>query len=191
VQVAAEPSHEVARQIPVVGGAHRVLVRPWTVRQREELRPLIAALMDRVQVIWASNRTPLAPTPDGSGVAIDLAKLFLEVEAEVFAIVRASTQLPDGLEWDSIWWEDVPTLAQAIWETSIVRASGGGLAGKLADSLVAALEAVLRRAGEQQKAAAVGSIPRPNGSGPSVTPPISSPGPSASSPGGGDPIPTA
>lgn len=117
--------------VEICGGDHRVLVRPWTLAQREELRPLLADLILRVSKIE-------------KGAELRLERLFLEAESELFAIVRASVQLPDDMEWGALWWEDLPSLAQAVWQTSVVRGESGGLLGKVGGVLSEALLAAAR-----------------------------------------------
>lgn len=118
--------------VELCGGDHRVPVRPWTLAQREELRPLIADLIVRISKIE-------------KGAELSLERLFLDAEAELLAIVKASVRLPAGLAWGALWWEDVPTLAQAVWQTSVVRGESGGLLGKVAGVLSEALLAAARQ----------------------------------------------
>ena len=134
-------AHAPVRQVPIMGGTHLVTVRPWTIAQRQELRPLVGAVIQRFAAV------------DGSPHLPPLDKLFLEAETEVLAVVQASVSLPAGVSWDAVWWEDVPSLAQAIWETSIVRPGGGGLAGKLSGVLARAFLGAVARL-EQKRATA-------------------------------------
>ena len=40
-----------------------------------------------------------------------------------------------GEEWNEMPWEDLPVLAQAIWELNVARSDGGGVLAKLAAAL--------------------------------------------------------
>lgn len=121
-------AHPASRLVPVCGGAHEVRVRPWTMAQRAELKPRLSALLSRVQEL------------EGDLTTLNLATLFNHAEEEIYHIVRASVVLPEGLTWDELDWEDLPSLAQAVWEISVVRMDGGGLAGKLVGVLVGAVQ---------------------------------------------------
>lgn len=120
--------HPAVRRVPVVGGRATVEVRPWTMAQRAELKPRIAALL--AKVLELGGETPKK---------VDLAELFTLAETEVAEVVRASITMPDELTWDELSWEDLPVLAQAVWETSIARPDGGGLGGKAYRALALAL----------------------------------------------------
>lgn len=111
--------HPVRVEVPVCGGARTVHVAPWTMAQRRELKPRLTALVTKVLEL---NVRPQD---------VDLATLFQHAEDELEAIARATAQLPPGLTWDELAWEDLPTIVQAIWETSIDRGDGSGMAGKL------------------------------------------------------------
>ncbi len=116
--------HAIGVEVPVQGGAAKVRVRPWRMAQRAELRPKVAALLDRIE----KQREGGLPTTLGA--------LFELAEAEIADVVRASVELPEGVTWDDLFWpEDLVDLAQAVWETSIVRADGKGALGKLAGVL--------------------------------------------------------
>lgn len=117
------------RRVPVQGGKHEVLVAPWTMAQRRELKPALTKLIERFVSM------------QGGVQNIDLAALFDQAEDELIAVARATAQLPPGLTWDELYWEDLPNIVQAIWETSIQRADGGGLMGKLSGVLVQAINA--------------------------------------------------
>lgn len=114
-----EGLHPVRVGVPVCNGTRRVHVAPWTMAQRRELKPRVAAVVQRVMELNASPGQ------------VDLAALFTHAEDELHEVARASVQLPDDLAWDDLLWEDLPTIVQAIWETSIDRGDGGGMAGKL------------------------------------------------------------
>ncbi len=142
------------RWVELRGGSLRVPVRPWTLAQRDELRPLLAGLLSRVQELTAQGKLE----------TLSLHSLFLEAEAELFALVRASVVLPEGEEWGALWYEDLPILAQAVWETSVVRAGGGGLLGKLVGVLSEAFLAAARHA--QAPPPGPEAAPGANGSAP-------------------------
>lgn len=125
--------HPLAREVEVGGGAHRVTVRPWTMAQRAELRPRLADLLGKLLELEADPR------------GVDLRELFLFAEDELAAIVQRTVQLPDGLRWDDLLWEDLPNMAQAVWEICVVRPDGGGVGGKIGGALAGALSSVARR----------------------------------------------
>ncbi len=108
-------AHRVARVVDVCGGEFKVKVRPWVMSQRAELKPKLAKLLERVQA--------------GSG-DLSLASVIVEAEEEIVEIAKATAEMPEGLTWDELLWEDLPSIAQAIWETSVVTLGGGGIAGK-------------------------------------------------------------
>jgi hypothetical protein len=112
--------HAIGVEVPVLGGAHKVRVRPWRMAQRAELRPKVAALLDRIETERLTQGTAT------------FAKLLTVAEAEIAEVVRASVELPPGVAWDDLLWpEDLITLGQAVWETSVVRKDGTGAAGKV------------------------------------------------------------
>lgn len=127
MKVEQSVAHPPVARIEVMCGAHTVSIRPWTMAQRAELRPRVADIIDRIMQLQMTPAT------------VDLAQLFVHAENEIAEIVRASIELPDGLTWDQLLWEDLPSLAQAVWEIAIVRADGGGLAGKVMGVVAEAL----------------------------------------------------
>lgn len=123
-------AHRPGRRVPVMGGAANVIVRPWTMKQRAELKPLLAAVVSRI-----------APS-DATSPSFSLPSLMLAAEDELCEIARATAEMPTGVSWDDLHWEDLPTIIQAIWETSIVTIAGGGLAGKVMSLLAGAMRTV-------------------------------------------------
>ncbi|MGH3997605.1 MAG: hypothetical protein ACRDTJ_09110 [Pseudonocardiaceae bacterium] len=119
--------HPASRRVPVVGGQASVEVRPWTMAQRAALRPRITTLLAKVLEL---EQNPLK--------GVDLPQLFELAEDEIAEVVRASVHLPPELAWDELSWEDLPVLAQAVWEICIARPDGG-LGGKVARALAGAL----------------------------------------------------
>ena len=89
------------------------------------------------------------------------------------SIARLTAELPQGLSWDDLLWEDGASIIQAIFETSILTSGGEGLAGKIMGVFIPLLEGVARQ-----------SLPKPNGKG------SKSPA-SPSSPTDGGPTPKA
>lgn len=111
-------AHRNARRVAILGGEKTAIIRPWTMKQRAELKPLLAAVFQRIQ----NSGMELAQ--------ITVAGLILEAEEELVDLARATVELPENVSFDDLHWEDLPSLIQAIWETSIVTNSGGGVAGK-------------------------------------------------------------
>ena len=168
-------AHPPQRSIPLSTGKI-VKVRTWTMAQRAELRPKIVALLERFSEIELGA--------DITALGSALVPLFIQAEDEVVEIVRDSIPR-DALsdeEWGALaWTEDIPLLAQAIWELHF--SSPGGIVGKVMGGLASQIAA--RRAARTPAG--------PNGS-PSQTPPrptTSKPGASVSSLDGGGPIPSA
>lgn len=129
----AAVAHPRSVTAPVAGGRVLLVVRPWSMAARAELKPLLVALLDR-----------LSKLPEGAS-AFDLATLFAHAEDEVAAIVRATVQrelAAAGVSWDDLDWEDLLILAQAVWETSVVRPDGGGLGGKVVRAVFGLLSRV-------------------------------------------------
>lgn len=168
----AHPPH---RDVVLCNG-QKVRVRTWTMAQRAELRPTISRLLDEFAKLQVG---------DVGSMGAMLVPLFINAEDQVTEIVRASISKDDlsDEQWDAMAWEDIPTLAQAIWELHFARSDGGGLLGKLGAGLGQAL-AVKAEAGAQARG--------PNGS---QSPTARKPGTlkevgSASSPGGGAATPS-
>jgi hypothetical protein len=160
----------------------KLTLRPWTMAQRAELRPRIGKLLEELAKLEGGEQGFSAEAPLGQR----LAGLFMALEDEVTEIVRESIPLTalSAEEWDAIsWGDDVPTLAMAIWELNLARP--GGVMGKLA----AGLGGLGDQAAVRRAAATVGGG---NGSQSltATSRTTSKPRASASSPGGGEPIPS-
>lgn len=128
-------AHPPVREVELISLGKTVALRPWTMAQRSELRPKIATLI-----------AALAKMKGGfSAVNLDLADLFVDMEDDVAKIVRAS--IPEkqlsAEEWDEMGWEELPVLAQVVWELNVARADGGGLLGKLGAGLGQALASAI------------------------------------------------
>ncbi len=109
-------------EVPVAGGAHRLRVSPWSMAQHDECFPLVVVLLEH----WAES-TKAAPGTVSLGEMITLYK------TEVTRLCRI-TVAPElfrlGLDWDKdLWGEDLFGIADAIWQTSLVRPGGGGVLG--------------------------------------------------------------
>ncbi len=159
-------------------------LRPWTMAQRAELRPRIAVLLEELAKLEGGEALTAGGTPIGQR----LASLFMVLEDEVTEIVRESIPIADltADEWDAIsWGDDVPALAMAIWELNLARP--GGVMGKLAAGLGGlGSQAAVRRA-----AAGAGDGGNGSQSLTATSRTTSKPRASASSPDGGEPIPSA
>lgn len=162
-EVQKSVAHPPSTRVEVLCGSQQVTIRPWTMAQRAELRPRVADVLDRIMQTQANPQ------------AMNLAHLFVVAENEIAEIVRATVEMPEGLTWDQLLWEDLPTLAQAIWETSIVREDGGGLAGKVMGVVAQAMNS-------KQVLEAMSILPPPTGTNSSASP---------SSPDVGAPTPNA
>ena len=123
-------AHRDAYRVPIIGGEKTVKVRPWTMKQRAELKPLLASVAERLT------------SEDLGMTSMTIAKAMLVAEEELFEIAKISAELPDDTTWDELYWEDLPNIVQAVWETSIVTIAGGGLAGKAIGLLTNVLRTV-------------------------------------------------
>ena len=94
----------------------------------------------------------------------------MAMEDQVVLIVRDSVPLEtlSREEWDAMAWEDVPTLAQAIWELNVARPDGGGVLGKLLASGLAS-KAAARLGGAAAGAGGNGSTSSPSPTAPQPT----------------------
>lgn len=117
-------------EVPICGGTKRLVVRPWSMEQQDEIFPLVSALIDEY-VAWQGK-------PD----AVSMGEIILRFQKEV-AIICERTVAPQlaeqDLVWGKLWGEDLFGIAQAIWDTSIVRPGGGGMLGKAMTTLGPAL----------------------------------------------------
>jgi hypothetical protein len=127
--------------------------------QRAELRPKVTDLLGE-----------LAKLEGGTLANLGLADLFMAMEDQVVMLVRASVPLDQlsAEEWDAMAWEDVPTLAQAIWELNVARPDGGGILGKLLASGLGSTAAA-RLGGAAAGAGGNGSSPSPSPTAPQPT----------------------
>lgn len=160
------------RRVPVKGGTRYVVIRPWSMALRRQVKPLLLSVAKRLEIRDLAT----------AGNAI--AALFDQIEEELYQIAQLTLGLTEAEMEEQLDWEDLPTLVQATIEICLLRADGGGLAGKLLRVL-----AVPAMRGRTAGAPAADASPNP----PSATP-ISSgskPPASLSSPGAGEPTPTA
>lgn len=111
-------SHPGSVDVSVLDGERQVKIRKWKMRDRANLRPRLATLFEKIV------------TAQGQTVDLSLAGLFMHAEDECAAIAEASIDLPSGLAFDDLYWEDLATIVQAIWTLNVVNPSGGGLVGK-------------------------------------------------------------
>lgn len=162
----AVSAHRVGRRIDIMSRSNVAVVRPWTMKQRAELKPLLAAVFSRLQ------------SPEASDSQLSIASIMLHAEDELVAIARATVELPPDVSWDDLLWEDLPAIIQAIWETSVVTPLGGGIAGKTIGLLAGFMRTIMTatevqvEAAKQAKANGVDrapktsphltSVPRPN-----------------------------
>ena len=153
-------AHRTGLKVAVIGGAVEATIRPWTMDDRAELKPLLASVIEKL----SAEVTSMEP--------ISIASAMLVAEEDLHAIAKKTTELPDGTEWGQLLWEDLPVLVQAIWDTSIVTVAGGGLAGKAMGLLASVLRTVTVAAQAKtavtarQNGAATNSSPQPTGTRP-------------------------
>lgn len=120
--------------VPILGGAKKLLVRPWTMDQQDEIMPLVADLIDEYMQ-WQSK-------PE----TFSLGKLVLRFHREVSVICQRSVhdELEQmGLRWGDLHGEDLFVIAQAVWSTSISRPGGGGVLGKVLEMFGPTLKGML------------------------------------------------
>lgn len=127
-------AHPPVLEVPILGGQATARIPKWTMAIRAEVKPRIAALFKRIA------------TPGTDASVGSLADLFMVAEDELVAICRIAVQLPPGLSWDEVLWEDIPVLVQAVWEHNVVTPDGKGIAGKLAPMVQPLLQAAARSA---------------------------------------------
>jgi hypothetical protein len=121
----------------------KVTLKPWTMAQRAQIRPALSQLLGHLSLL------------EGGLAAIGqqgLIELFLTAEEQVVDLCRATVanQINDE-QWDELAWEDLPVIAQAIWELNVVRPDGGGLLGKMAAGLGRVTAGAMAAGARQQK----------------------------------------
>ena len=112
-------AHPTSREVAVLEDTRHVTVRKWKMRDRASLRPRIALLFEK-----------LVGMQEKVGLDVGLADVFMHAEEECAEIARASTSMPDGLEWDELNWEDLASIVQVVWLVNVVSPDGGGMMGK-------------------------------------------------------------
>lgn len=128
---------------PVMGGQKRLTVRPWSMEQHDEIFPLVADLLE-TYVAWQDK-------PETFTLGAVLLRFSAECQRICEATVREELVRQD-LKWGDLWGEDLFGLAQAIWNTSIIRPGGGGLLGKGLGILGPMLLPALQKARERSSA---------------------------------------
>ena len=136
-------AHPREAAVKVCGGTKEVRIRPWSMATRARVRPRLLALLDKVQGREEHFET--------------FAELYEFVEDEALAIAEVSAELPKGLEWDELDWEDGIPIVQAVWQVCVMRGEDGGILGKanrvLSDLTGVSVVAQLGNLWEQGKAA--------------------------------------
>lgn len=175
--VPTSPTHPVERSVKVCGGKRTVKVRPWTMAVRHSLRPRLSVLIGRVtEVMRDQPRT------------VSWQTLFEEAEEEVYQVVRETLGFEDA-QMDELWYEDLPILAQAVFEVCVMRDDGGGVLGKLAPLATNMLQQVVVGSG-LKSAIAERKLRQEQTSAPN-TPSSSKGKDSPSSPAAGAPVPSS
>lgn len=113
--------HPYAKRVPLRGGSVFVIVQPFSMVTARAVRPIIVRILQGITA---------------AGDQLDLAEIVEKYEADVLEIVQRAvdlpaSDLPSTLNWSTLDYEDFLNLAQAVWETSILRADGGGILGKV------------------------------------------------------------
>ncbi len=126
----AHPGYTVVK---LQGGNLEGKVRPWTMAQRAELKPILMRLLETLGGLDRKENQDLS-----------LAAVFSEAEEEFMVLAEMSVELPSDVKWDELYWEDGPTIVQAVWETSLAREDGQGLMGKVMGVLGTALTSALQ-----------------------------------------------
>lgn len=123
--------------VQVQGGRARLSVSPWTIAQHDECFPIVVKLIEG----WVASQSA---STDG----VTLSALLMEYKTEVSELCRLTVRdelMRRDLKWEELFAEDLFTIAQAVWETSLVRPGGGGVLGKamalLGPSLLKAIAA--------------------------------------------------
>ncbi|MGB5810114.1 MAG: hypothetical protein WBG86_06260 [Polyangiales bacterium] len=108
--------------VPVQGGAAKLSVAPWTIAQHDECFPIVVRLIEG----WVESQGSGAPTLN---LGVMLTTYKFEVEELCKLTLHEELNRRD-LKWGDLWAEDLFSIAQAIWETSLLRPDGGGVLGK-------------------------------------------------------------
>lgn len=108
--------HPLAKRVPLRGGSLFVVVQPFSMAVAREARPILVRIARGLV---------------DAGDSLDLGSIVEKYEPDVLELVQRAVTLPDGVDWLSLDYEDFLCLAQAVWETSILRADGGGILGKV------------------------------------------------------------
>ncbi len=108
--------------LSIMGGEKFLTIRPWSMKLHDELFPLVMAAIDRYTA-W--DKKPEV-------VTIGTVATYLKDEIRRICERTVRDQLRDQkIDWDAdLWGEDFYGIAQAIWNTSIIRPGGGGIVGK-------------------------------------------------------------
>lgn len=133
----AHPGHAVVK---LQGGNLEGKVRPWTMAQRAELKPILMRLLETLGSLDRPENKDLS-----------LAAVFDAAEEEFMQLAEASVELPADVKWDELYWEDGPIIVQAVWETSLAREDGQGLMGKVMGVLGTALTSALQAQGARNQ----------------------------------------
>ena len=108
--------------VPVCYGEKTLQVRPWSMGVQDELMSTITDLIDA----WMEFQKD-------SGEDFSVGLMVLKCHAQVRAICERTIrdELKEiDLTWAELAGDDLLTITQAIWGTSIIRPGGGGLMGK-------------------------------------------------------------
>ena len=174
-KVEGTSAHPGFTEVPLCGGSVTGKVRPWTMRQRAEIKPKLGAIFEKLE----------SATGGGNPDSLNIPQLILQFEDELVPICQISLELPEDTDWDDLHWEDLAVITQAVWETNIVTEAGGGLGGKLLGLLKPLIAVGLQEVSPRPEMSDV------NSSETRIEPAPSSLGsPSSAAGGGGTPTPS-
>ena len=127
---------KVLFEIPVKGGEHTLYISPWTMEQHDECFPIVVELVE----IWSQHQS------DGSPMSLgDLVTKYKSQVTRICQLTVDDQLKAKGLTWGKdLWGEDLFVIAQAIWQTSLIREGGEGVLGKAMALLGPAIQGLVK-----------------------------------------------
>lgn len=173
-------ANPVSIDVPVGGGVHTLVIRPWNMALHDQCFPVVVELLEH----WMnSQKEGEAPTSLGAIVTT--------YKEEVTRLCRLTVdpQLQKlGLDWgEDLLGEDLYGIAQAVWDTSLYRPGGGGVLGKAMSLLAPLFMNQLQGVKRLDTSTPNSKLPPPNQATSQPKTPTSSPPDSLSSQDGGEP----
>jgi len=177
----ANIAHPQAKAISLCDGTVTARIPKWTMAKRADVKPRIVGLLEQV-----GNKAG-----DGT-VVTGIADLFAVGEEELVQICKVCVELPDGVSFDDLLWEDLPIMVQAIWETNVQTDEGGGIGGKaLSLFMPLMLKGAQELQAEQARKANQHQTSSQRADSPPLRPSVLNSPASPSSPDAGEPAPTS